>query len=342
MPPQSSIIVCKPQIHFSQRLVDSDLRRLTVAQLRKKARENGLDVRRLTEKWEFVHVLVQHRTHGVQVYPENVTDTKRRTIFELPGEIRNKIYSFVLVADDPIVAQYQFPDHSLMARHRQMMDSLKKVPKLDQNPPNFTETTSQLLKMSWANRELRKEARGFFFSHNRFEVRGNNGSSHLNFLNDIGPDGRANLTTLNLDSTDFDMYNVGFLPILCECTSLGDLTIRMHLGHILKKDSYAEVRNYVEHMNNAWHTNGRHIEISSAIDVFTRLPALRVLKVNCAHHGQLFASWIYNWTTAGWISPSSDQEKVEGEVLNAAKLALENAMEGRDVEITVSMIGGAP
>jgi hypothetical protein len=208
MSAQSSIIVSKPQVLFSKRLADPCLCRLTVVQLRQKARDNSLDVSRLTEKWEFIHMLVQHRTHGVQAYLEDIVDTKRRTNFDLPGEIGNKIYSYVLMDENPIVARYNPKGFDFMHHLTLMVGPSHRAL---QTPPK---ETPPLLNMSWTNRALRKEVRGFFFANNCFKVRGNNGSSHVNFLNDIGADGRANIAVLNLDGTGFWMYNLASGPLL--------------------------------------------------------------------------------------------------------------------------------
>jgi hypothetical protein len=151
MSAQSLIIVSKPQVAFSKRLADPGLRRLTVVQLRQKARDNSLDVSRLTEKWEFIHVLVQHRTHRVQAHLEDVVDTKRRTIFDLPGEIRNKIYSYVLKGENHIVARYNSKGFDFMHHLTLMIDPSHRAM---QTPPK---ETPQLLNMSWTNRALRKE-----------------------------------------------------------------------------------------------------------------------------------------------------------------------------------------
>jgi hypothetical protein len=221
-------------------------------------------------------VLVQHRTHGVQAHLGDVVDTKRRTIFDLPGEIRNKIYSYVLMDENPIVARYNPKGFDFMHHLTLMIDPSHRAL---QTPPK---ETPQLLNMSWTNRALRKEARGFFFANNRFKVRGNNGYSHVNFLNDIGADGRANIAVLNLDGTGFWMYNLGFRPALAQCTNLRNLTIRMHVGHLLRKNTYDEIRDYVKFKSDTWLDYARRIEVSSTINIFTLVPALEVLKVVCA------------------------------------------------------------
>jgi hypothetical protein len=333
MPAQSSIVVCKPQVPLSQRLVDPDLHRLTVAQLRKKARNNGLDVSRLTKKWEFVHILVQQRTQSVQAHLGNVTDTRRHNIFDLPGELRNKIYSFVLVDEHPVVAHYESSAEYGLAG---TFCSFLQVRKQTWSRFVFANiSTSQLFNMSWTNRRLRKEARGFFFSNNSFVVRGNEGSSHLAFLRDIGADGRSNIPRLDFNGTHFYMYNAGFLPILGECINLCCLTIRMHVGHIVKVDNYVEMRNYVKYKSNMWTVKGCQVEVSSVFNIFTQLPALRVLKITCA-----FPLWkVYSL----WDDDSSIRQlKVAKEVQKAVSSALKNVLEGKNVKTELFMTPDAP
>jgi hypothetical protein len=328
---QSSIIVSKPQVAFSKRLADPGLRRLTVVQLRQKARDNSLDVSRLTEKWEFIHVLVQHRTHGVQAHLEGVVDTKRRTIFDLPGEIRNKIYSYVLMDENPIVARYNPKGFDFVHHLTLMIDPSHRAL---QTPPK---ETPQLLNMSWTNRALRKEVRGFFFANNHFKVRGNNGSSHVNFLNDIGADGRANIAVLNLDGTGFWMYNLGFRPALAQCTNLRDLTIRMHAGHLLRKNTYDEIRDYVKFKSDTWLDHARRIEFSSTINIFTLVPALEVPKVVCA-----IPAWDYRNGSQGSLPVSSRLSTVEGDILDTVPRVLQKVIAGTSVKITVTIHNGAP
>ncbi|KAH7395235.1 hypothetical protein DE146DRAFT_659539 [Phaeosphaeria sp. MPI-PUGE-AT-0046c] len=179
MPAQASFVVKKPQVMFTQRLTDHDLHRLTVVQLRKKARENKLDVSLLSHKWEFIHVLVQDRAQGAQSQVQHVADPKRRTIFDLPGEIRNKIYSYLLV-DGAIKVQY---DTAVYPKSRGLLTGSVYHPLLYDDYLNSirdylatvreyrriqrrSSAISQLRNMSWANQKLRQELRVFFFANN--------------------------------------------------------------------------------------------------------------------------------------------------------------------------------
>jgi hypothetical protein len=66
--------------------------------------------------------------HGAKAHVEYITDTKRRTIFDLPGEIRNKIYGYVLVCDKPIVSRYGQPTSPQMRQPPPLQDLMPLMP----------------------------------------------------------------------------------------------------------------------------------------------------------------------------------------------------------------------
>jgi hypothetical protein len=327
MAPLRSIIVSKPHVPFSQRLIDPRLRCLTVAQLRKKARENGLDVSRLTEKWEFVHVLVRLHTQGAQAHLEHVVDTKRHSIFDLPGEIRNKIYGYVLVDENPIFARYEPTSPDLMfgahwLNHMRGCSHLR--------VPVHPNTTPQLLNMSWTNRAMRMEVRSLFFFNNRFVVLGEKGSSHINFLDDIDADGRANITVLDLSGSAFYMYTLGFIPALSACKKLRDLTIRMHVQHIIFRDCLTETRESVKIKSNSWAKDGCKLNLGWTLNMFTLLPALSVLKMKIE---------IPDWNPTMWIQypfhiPSPERRLMADKVCEAVSSALGEMLSNVDIEVS--------
>jgi hypothetical protein len=335
-----SIIVCKPQVPFSGRLKDSQLQRLTVTQLRKKARDQGLDVSRLTQKWEFVHVLVEQRKHNVKPHIENVIDTKRRTIFDIPGEIRNIMYSYALTETIPIVACYggfSDPHHQLTVHcDHTAKNVLQDSESNTTTRPNHAvkkqrEAVKQLRNMSWANRELRKEARSYFFAHNQFHIQGSESSSHAKFLLDIGADGRAKITNVDLDADAFWMYNM-IHPLLPTCTNLRRVRIRMHLGHVLDDVSYDLIRCYLIGKNNAWLTHSPAVVELRLLHIFTMLPALQTLQLVCAIPG-----WVTLRGTLGYKLIA-----VVATVESVVRLALEYTLRGTGAKGVVECSGGAP
>ncbi|KAF1919813.1 hypothetical protein BDU57DRAFT_569906, partial [Ampelomyces quisqualis] len=178
---------------------------------------------------ECVHVLVQHDLHGGAVaHVENVTHTKRRTIFALPDGIRNTIYGYILAIDDPVVAlydpplkQHPFPDSWLLT------DPFHPGPK--PKVSGQPEAITQLRNMSWASRKLREEIRGFFFAHQLFHVVGYKSSTHTNFLYNINSVGRINVTMLNLSGARSHPCRTRFVNVLLEGISLRSLTMRRHV-----------------------------------------------------------------------------------------------------------------
>jgi hypothetical protein len=78
------------------------------------------------------------------------------------------------------------------------------------------------------------------------------------------------------------MYTADFLVHFSACTSLRELSICMHVGHILKRDTYDEMRDYIKFKSDAWIANGSQVELKSLVNVLTLLPAVQVLNANCA------------------------------------------------------------
>jgi hypothetical protein len=312
MPGQNSIVVRKPYVSFTHRHINPELQRLTVAQLRKKACARNLDISRLTHKWEIIHVLVDDSERGAHAHVENVTDTKRHTFFDLPGGVRNTIYSYVLVNDDYAIANYP------VKRYPRILAMLFA-------PQWYYDTAMRTLRnMSWANRHLRKEARAFFFSHNDFIVKGGKISSRADFLDNIGADGRANIATLRLLDSNYWAYNCNFRSMLAECTQLQNLSIILHIGLILTDDTYATLRDLTLAETIDWNENGCQIDVNQFMEFFALLPALKALQIIC-----LVPCWRH--------VDSSPHRKFGKDMITAIEQAVSKAagkiLEGRDVRI---------
>jgi hypothetical protein len=325
MPGQNSIVVSKPYVPFSRRLVDPDLQRLTVAQLRKKARARNLDLSRLTHKWEFIHVLTEEYKRGARAHVENTTDPKRHTFFDLPGEVRNMIYGHVLVHDGLVIANYTYN------RYPRILAFLF-APEPDQGI-----VISRLRKMSWANRELRKEVRAFFFSNNIIGVKGDMVSSRSDFLDNIGADGRANLVTLGFVDANFQTYNYGFRSMFASCTKLQNLTIQLDIGLILTDDTYTALRDLTLAGTIDWDKNGCQINVNRFMEIFTLLPALQNLSIICV---------VTNWRLAGSSSTSARQHRFLSDRARAIEQAVskttEKVLEGRGIYVMVNSRLGTP
>jgi hypothetical protein len=320
----SSTVVCKPQVPFSKRLNDQNLQRLTVAQLRKQARDNHLNVSRLTQKWEFVHVLLQNRQEDAIAHVENKTDTKRRTIFDLPGEIRNKIYSFILVHDEPIVSRYE------------SVQTWRPTPPR-WGPHGAPHAISNLRNLSWSNRDLRIEIRSLFFRKNCFRVTGTSQSSYTDFLTDIGAHGRANITALDLNGSGFWLYRESLYRVLRQSTSLRTLTVRTHLVWVVTRKTCDELRMYLttNHTPNPeWESHGHKVKIRArSLHVITQLPALRHLLVRCE-----LPAWDTVHQTV--VRGHAKKTKVEMAVRKALFAELKKIQGNREVEVKVQMMQG--
>jgi hypothetical protein len=336
-----SIIVSRPQFTFSQRLKDPSLHRLTITQLRKKARERRLDVSCLIHKWEFVHVLLA----PVPQFVENGIALKRKTIFDLPGEIRNEIYGYMLVSENLITAQYGKVSSgaaeiqsSHPARHLALAQGVSVgPPPALQTVQALPTPVSQLLNLSLVNRELRREVRGFFFAHNAFEVKGSKGCSHLTFLTDIGADGRANIAKLNLSGTHFLVNSADFNNYLGTCINLRDLKVRMHLRDIADQKSYAALRGCIAGHTQEWKKNGFYDTCFAGMHIFTLLQSLQKLHVNVT-----VTDWMVLtlFSLFGFDRPR--RTLVISQVKHTVQDVLERVLEGKHVVVQVEAVIGAP
>ncbi|KAI2479760.1 hypothetical protein Ptr902_09025 [Pyrenophora tritici-repentis] len=242
-------IVSLPYVTFSQRHKDTNKQHCIAAQLRKQARAEGLNVSCLIEKREIIHVLIEQQKYGgAKPHIENTVDTKRHTFFDLPGEIRNKIYNYLLYNERLIVVRHQglvpftrkvmvFP----LTMHYMVAQSRKPPPEKKQIPDS---RVTQLLNTSWANRELHQEYRSYFLANHMFHVVGPNGAPYIDFFDQIGPIARASIADVVLDNSNFWSYN-GLHYWMPYLAGLHTLNIYMHLGHLVHIDVYILIRAYV-------------------------------------------------------------------------------------------------
>jgi len=267
-----SIIVSKPRVAFSERRTDPSLCGLPREQLLEKAHKRRLDVSRLTEDWEIVHVLLT----PVQEQVENSPGTKGLTFFHLPGEIRNKIYGHLLAGKTRFVSSGSIkpkfnPDLVIAVEDTHPYTWWMRYTSLKG-------TGYELVTMSVANRQLRKEVRSFFFAHNPFGVNGSKTASHYNLLSNIGADGRANISQLCLDGKAFQKNDTDFERLLSNCVNLQDLKIRLHVGNIVDYFTYKMFRRFVL-VNPKMKIVEHFITFSRDLSMLTRLPALQKLSI---------------------------------------------------------------
>ncbi|KAF2829148.1 hypothetical protein CC86DRAFT_368213 [Ophiobolus disseminans] len=252
---------------------------------------------------------------------------KRVTVFDLPGEIRNTIYGYVLVDEGTVVARYGSMKNRFMHRsYSHILDYYRSV-----EAPRTTEeprAANQLVSMSKVNRALRKECRGFFFSNNSFEVKGDYMHSHTSFLKDVGSEGSAEIATLNLDGSHFEP-SPDLVPLLRKCTRLRRLKIRMHFGHLITKEDYTAIWGYSFGNNRDWINNGYQVNISAEkFEMFTLLPALQTLTVVCSLTAR--------------TTPQIKRETAEHHVKLSVMDVLQGLLKDKGVEVEVHTVSDAP
>jgi hypothetical protein len=344
---QNSYTVSQPPVRFAKRLKHTSLQELTTDQLRQEARDQGLDISRLNKKWEYVHVLVEQRTRGSKPHVEYVTDEKRRTVFDLPGEIRNKIYGYLLIDEETIVARYHPPGRQVTAAEEHYRRSLGLPPAL--NEEWTSEAVRYLTALSGASRELRKEVRSYFFYYNQFAVQGSDGASFTSFLKDIGEDGRSKIEKLDLDAEGFWRFGASFYRDPAECDKLRDFKMRIHLGHIIQDDyekmreiqvghtheanDYDQLRQYIRQDDRTWVDNGDCASLSSLVQVLPLLSALQTLEIE---------------VTIPWWKPCPHcahcykhrRADVESKVMTTVEQKIVGLLRGRGIETTVVVVEG--
>jgi hypothetical protein len=164
------------------------------------------------------------------------------------------------------------------------------------------------------------------------------GASHLNFLNDINSEARANLASIDFDGVGFWMYHSGFQSMLAPCTRLRNVKIYMHIGHLVSADTYYDMRHYVIKMKEDWEKNVSKIELCGIINMFAGLPALQNLHLVCAitaWNARRFFSSILHETM------EDRQKKMLGAVELGVSEKLREVLEGKDVDVTVASVGAA-
>lgn len=213
----------KREMPFSCRLQNKHLQTYTTTHLRGIAKSINLRLpARYLQKWELVHILEfdkKHRHYEI--------DPSRPSFMNLPGEIRNRIYALCLRGEserDDLQIKFK-------KGRREIFDGFYFY------GPDRIRALQQL---SLINHAIRKEARSYFYTNNKFWIKQPLSLRDLpevtvRFLNDIRADGRASLASLRMycDTICFvpctyDIYKKLF-SLLTECINLSSLHIFMHI-----------------------------------------------------------------------------------------------------------------
>jgi hypothetical protein len=159
------------------------------------------------------------------------------SLFDLPREVRNKVYRFAVVANISIPIEYRSGDTSFeMIRKTNCAYYGRKHPKVDHEA---REKTRMLTPMSMASEQLREEVRQEFYASNRleFQAYGPCGTaypqSYTEILAKIGTDGRSVMRTLICETSERDIHLATSKPTtpvsLDCCTSVASYLISMYM-----------------------------------------------------------------------------------------------------------------
>ncbi|KAF2866407.1 hypothetical protein BDV95DRAFT_611863 [Massariosphaeria phaeospora] len=144
-------------------------------------------------------------------------DRSRKSFLDLPGELRNRIYSYALVHDDVLPAislthddrgdpNVNYDKFKLREMHYIALEIGRLCRIGRRQYPCLTAEDERKIKegmprgiilalqsLGWINHEVRAESRTFFYTHNSFSVFVH---ESVDFIQAIGRDGRANINTI--------------------------------------------------------------------------------------------------------------------------------------------------
>lgn len=202
------------------------------------------------------------------------SDPERKTFLDFPLEVRKKIYKFALFGEKyaiDFMKIYSCPARDILRSHRREY----------QSRPIAEETTVYILDMLGAmNKEIRREARCFFYTHMHFtlleawQARMDTYTSIRHFLRKIGPEGRANIfNLLNISIPGEWDLNYGSMSVTdlnrtlesyAACPNLTRFTLELAVSHIFTP--------YLENLK-AHFLRGEPL-VSPSVDAFANTLAL--------------------------------------------------------------------
>jgi hypothetical protein len=261
---KSVVIARKPPLSYSTRYKNGRLSQLTIPQLRKKARNKNIDTTRLTHKWEMIHVLVEHGKNTTAInHCLTHQDTASSAFLDLPPEVRNSIYTYALQSStDFQVGEQRYLAYGFKLKRMSMG-----------RPPSDYSLLRALANMSWMCRQVRSEARSFFFASNRFLLAGFQFGplDGVRFLDRIGPLARTSITCMKLFRAQFDAPRE-FLQGLQACPNLEELHIGVYMEHLCSADSLTEMRKFLR--DGTLDSRGLVLDVSPFLEHLKRLHKL--------------------------------------------------------------------
>jgi hypothetical protein len=139
-----------------------------------------------------------------------------------PGEIRNQIYSLVLIEEEPIRATLLYATKTFYSidhpKYYTKYYGRHEVPTSPARP-----ALKALGRLGWINHAVRHEARAHFYANNKFIIHGH----CTTFLRAIGPVGRVNITHMEFrhGSTNRNIVDRDLVRLVNECVNVKTLKI---------------------------------------------------------------------------------------------------------------------
>lgn len=219
---------------FQQRARNKQLRKRTMKQLRRAAQHRNIDTSGLVHKWELIDVIekdrIQNDTNNLakQTLPVSKQDSTRVCFLDLPGEIRNMIYGYVMISEAPTSASSMRGPHNNMAYLHGVYDHSEGAG-MDSHARTFEA-------LSKTNCMIQREVQTFFYANNVFEffpdrIRGP--LNYTTFLRVFPKGGLIRIISLTLKAFSglrrFYTDCTALFQILAQCKSLKSLLVALPL-----------------------------------------------------------------------------------------------------------------
>lgn len=157
---------------------------------------------------------------------------EQRGLHQLPGKIRNLIYSFLLISDQPIICDYALKDSDqLMRGEKAPSDSLIAGAIASRRFPigarKLTDAVTNLTLLSQCDSTMRQEVRTYFYTHNKFAPQGTVLCALRGFRDSIGPDACHSIASLGLRSGQVDVeFELGLRKLRAMAIYSGHLNVQ--------------------------------------------------------------------------------------------------------------------
>jgi len=236
-----------------------------------------------------------------------------------PGEIRNQIYSLVLIEEEPIRATLLYATKTFYSidhpKYYTKYYGMHEVPTSPGRP-----AIKALGRLGWINHAVRHEARAHFYANNNFIIHG----YCTTFLRAIGPVGRASITYMEFrqGSTNGDIFDRDLVRLVNECVNVKTLKISCDVA--------------LTYQGNPWETGTTVVKMESSnfIDTLKGLENLDPLKIALAVRFTMGSLRPLPLTHCRFPSAFSDLPKLASVFLQALNISYP----GKDVELNIESL----